>query len=59
MKNNRELLEYISVIVSIYLILFGGIYFAGVYTGVDWTNYWIDFSWTMLNVEELKQIIGL
>ncbi|QAS52788.1 hypothetical protein HLI_11570 [Halobacillus litoralis] len=59
LKNTKEVLEYVIINLAIYICFFGGIYFSGVFAGVEWSSYWIDFSWNMFNIEELKQIIGL
>ncbi|SFG14594.1 hypothetical protein SAMN05216353_1255 [Halobacillus alkaliphilus] len=61
MKNSemKDWITYYSVTFVIFLLLFGGIWTSGLFTGVEWQDYWIEFHWSMVNIKELKQIIGL
>ncbi|MGP4062111.1 hypothetical protein [Halobacillus sp. H74] len=54
-----ERTAYFLTALSIYVVLFGGILISGWIAGVEWTDYWIEFSWSMLNTEELKDIVLL
>ncbi|WP_281975398.1 hypothetical protein [Halobacillus litoralis] len=54
-----ERTAYFCTALSIYVVLFGGIIISGWISGVEWSDYWIDFSWNMLNTEELKDIVLL
>ncbi|QAS51567.1 hypothetical protein [Halobacillus litoralis] len=54
-----ERTAYFLTALSIYVVLFGGIIISGWISGVEWSDYWIDFSWNMLNTEELKDIVLL
>ncbi|SFJ66969.1 hypothetical protein SAMN04487936_103267 [Halobacillus dabanensis] len=48
--------DYYLVMLFTYTLLFGGIILSGLLTGIHWTDYSIDVSWSMLNTEELKRI---
>ncbi|MCA1011659.1 hypothetical protein [Halobacillus halophilus] len=59
---HTEVMEWMAYYVLAFVILFllfGGIWTAGLLTGVHWQDYWIEFHWSMVNIKELKQIIGL
>lgn len=56
---DREVTEYYVMSMVIMILLFGSIYMAGWFTGVQWSDYVVPFSWEMVNVDELKQIIWM
>ncbi|WP_226577083.1 hypothetical protein [Halobacillus litoralis] len=58
-KFNRDSIEYYGLMIFIYTLMFGGIFLSGWISGVNWSEYGVDFSWSMLNTEELKAIIGM
>ncbi|ELK45951.1 MULTISPECIES: hypothetical protein [unclassified Halobacillus] len=57
--NEKDKLTYVVVCFLIFFLFFGGIYVSGILTGVHWEGYTFELSWKMINVEELKHIIGL
>ncbi|KHE72200.1 hypothetical protein [Halobacillus sp. BBL2006] len=59
MQNYKEQIECFIVSIFTLLVLFGVIFISGVVTGVDWGDYWVDFSWSMFNIEEIKQMVGV
>ncbi|MFD1019724.1 hypothetical protein [Thalassobacillus hwangdonensis] len=54
----KDKLMCYGTMLAILMLFFGGVFVSGLFTGVHWENYWIDFSWQLVNVKELKQIIG-
>ncbi|GEN52842.1 hypothetical protein [Halobacillus faecis] len=57
MKNHQDRISLYYLFSGIILTLFFGVIFlAGWLTGADWSTYSIEFSWSMLNTDTLKDI---
>lgn len=59
MNRLNERLEFYLVTSLLLIIFYGSIYIAGMMAGNDWGSLEIKFSWDMVNIKELKNIIGL
>ncbi|MGI8315061.1 hypothetical protein [Halobacillus mangrovi] len=55
----KDEIESFTMSIFIILVLLGGIYLSGRIAGVHWEEYWLDFSWTMFNSEEIKQMVKI
>ncbi|ARI77540.1 hypothetical protein [Halobacillus mangrovi] len=55
----KDEIESYAMSIIILLVLVGGIYLSGWIAGVHWEEYWIDFSWTMFNSEQIKQLVNI
>lgn len=53
--DDREVLYYLFSVITL-ASFFGVIFLAGWLAGADWSTYSIEFSWSMLNTDTLKDI---